>query len=54
MTGELAAVNRCNALLGLAPGNMPSRKSRSGKAAASAHSTAGKRAHSARVKPAAR
>lgn len=54
MTGDLAAVNRCNALLGLAQGNMPSRKGRSGKAAASAHSTAGKRARSGRVKPAAR
>ena len=53
MTGDLAAVNRCNALLGLAQGNLPARKARSGNTSTTAHS-AGKRARSARVKPAAR
>ena len=54
MTGDLAAVNRCNALLGLAEHSMPSRKERSSRATATAHAPAAKRARTARVKPAAR
>jgi DNA-binding HxlR family transcriptional regulator len=52
MTGDLAAVNRCNALLGLAQHSVPSRKQRSN--AATEHSAAAKRGRSARVRPASR